>query len=300
MIELYTRTPFSVSMKDGALLHGEEWRLISKPRRGKAPAPLGMPLFCLPSELGNSTEYEAFLEALMRLPGAPAKAFTLDMRGRGKSTEAPVHGTSLESDGDDLVAVMDVLGLHHMAALASGWGALPLFHAVVKRPGAVSRLILNDAAPTLDSVGIARQTALRQRHGAPANWDEAAEQMQALLDQDFPNASPADFLAMAKRRWRDDHGKPALNRSADLQRVSNTVNYDERPPEMWKEFALFNRCPTLLVRGEHSSLLSEDIAGAMADRHGKLVRLEAKDQGHIPDLAAVGLPEAVLAFLRGD
>ncbi|MEM9734445.1 MAG: alpha/beta hydrolase [Pseudomonadota bacterium] len=300
MTDLYTSTPFTVSMKDGAILHGEEWRLIPKPRRGKAPAPMDMPLLCLPNEMGNGTDYEAFLKALLQLPGPPAKVITLDLRGRGKSSKAPVHGTSVESDGDDLVTVMDVRGLHHIAALASGWGALPLFHAVVKRPGAVSKLILNDAGPTLDSVGIARQTALRQRQGAPSSWAEAGEQMKVLLDQDFPNATQADFLAMAKKRWRDDGGKPALNRSADLQRVSNTVNYDERPPEMWKEFALFRRCPTLLVRGEHSSLLTQEIAQQMAERHGKLVRLEAKDQGNIPDLAATGLPEALLAFLRGD
>lgn len=294
----YSRIPFSISMQDGSLLHGEEWRLHPKPRRGKAPDALAMPLLCLPSELGNRRDFEPFLAALMALPGAPRQAFTLDMRGRGQSSDAVVDDTGLETDSRDLVTVLDVLGLHHCAVVVSGRGALPLFKAVIARPGAVAKLVLNDAGPALDNVGIARQTALRQRQASAKTWDEARDQMKALWAQDFPESQDDDFMAMAKLNWRDEGGKPVLNRNSKLKRLSNTVNYDERQPELWKEFALFRRCPSLLIRGEHSTLLSEEIAGEMASVHGNLTRLEAYGQGHVPDLSAPGLPEAIMAFLR--
>lgn len=53
----------------------------------------------------------------------------------------------------------------------------------------------------------------------------------------------------------------------------------------------------MVVRGEHSRLLSRETVAEMAQRHPKFITVEAKGQGHAPLLHKGGLAEQIAAFL---
>ena len=102
---------------------------------------------------------------------------------------------------------------------------------------------------------------------------------------------------MARHTWRDDDGKPVPDYDKGLVRLTNAVSYDEKQPLLWTEFKLFHEHPTLLVRGEHSLLMTEEIAGRLAARHDDLKEIIATGQGHIPLLNLGDLPNQICRFL---
>ena len=56
--------------------------------------------------------------------------------------------------------------------------------------------------------------------------------------------------------------------------------------------------PMMVVRGEHSTLLTEQIVASMQDRHPELRVVTAAGQGHAPLLHKPQVCDALLEFLR--
>jgi pimeloyl-ACP methyl ester carboxylesterase len=58
------------------------------------------------------------------------------------------------------------------------------------------------------------------------------------------------------------------------------------------------RCPTLLLRGAHSDLLSAPTAQSMAQRGPRATLVEFEGVGHAPSLMAPDQVDAITGFLR--
>ena len=204
-----TRVPVQASMGDGARLHGYLYRRIPGAEvRGKKFNPLTIPLLCLPTELGNTRQLHRFALSLGFQESCHNKIYTLDLRGRGRSEDAGVSSSNLTTDADDLISFCDAHNLHHIDMVVSGYSLISVFNAMTRRPSLVRRLILNDAAPEFDAVGIARRTALMQRTDKPTNWQECAEQLRDLKAEEFPQFSDQDWLDMAEQNFRLEEGGP--------------------------------------------------------------------------------------------
>ena len=166
-----------------------------------------------------------------------------------------------------------------------------------KRPGLVRKLVLNDAGPEFDSVGIARSAALRKRTSAPDNWEQAKSYLHNNLQDQFPGFDADDWKALAETIWRNEDGRPVADYDKSLLRMSNDVDYDNRQLQLWPEFRIFRSTPTLLIRGENSRLMTIPIVETMRATLPSLTVLDAKGQGHVPCLDRDGLTQAVLEFL---
>ncbi|NKB52605.1 MAG: hypothetical protein GKR97_10320 [Rhizobiaceae bacterium] len=136
-----------------------------------------------------------------------------------------------------------------------------------------------------------------QRAAQPASWEEAAEQLQSLKGEEFPYFSAADWLDLARQKWRDEAGKPVPDTAKGLFRWSNLADYDNRQPSMWSEFALLKNRMVLLIRGEFSSLVTSEISKKTAAHHPGLEIILAKGQGHFPQLERGHLTDQILDFL---
>lgn len=288
----------SASMSDGVVLRGYRFEGAQPPASGRqkvkrSPAPL----LCLASELGNSREHEKLAQALAADIRSPERIYTLDMRGRGRSDFNKVAHTDVSTDADDLISFCDAHNLHHIDILVSGYSAFAVLYALTKRPGLVRKLVLNDAAPEFDAVGIARHAALMHRNATPSNWSDCAAQLERDKGAEFPQFDTRDWQDMARQIWRDENGKPVIDTAKDLKRWSNLVDYDSRRPSLWPEFAILRNRPVLLVRGEHSDLVTEQIVEAMQSIHHDLRIQIAANQGHVPQLDRDGLSVQVLEFL---
>lgn len=69
------------------------------------------------------------------------RVIALDLRGFGWS-DTPKHGYGVVSLSDDVVAVLDELGLARARIIAHDWGGWVGLYAALRRPDRVSRLIL--------------------------------------------------------------------------------------------------------------------------------------------------------------
>lgn len=293
------RDKIAIGMGDGAILWADRWTVSMdrlSGRKSKAPSPI--PLLCLPDELSNRREFHPFAERLMAMAGAPQTLFMPDMRGRGASADKGIGATDTETDADDLVAFCDATGLHHADVIVSGRSIIPLLRALLRRPGLVRRAVFNDAAPEFDGVGIAREAAQRAP-GVPKTMKDATDQLRDLRKGQFSAFTDQDWHWLAGVFWREREGTLVRAYEPNLQRLSNTVDYDITPPQMWGEFAMLASTPLLVVRGDNSELLTDEILERMRAVHTTMETKVARGQGHVPALHLNDLAESIHAFLTG-
>jgi hypothetical protein len=104
---------------------------------------------------------------------------------------------------------------------------------------------------------------------------------------------------MAEAIYRDDGGIPVADFDPAVATPLRGLTAESQLPHLWPQFEAFAGLPMMVVRGEHSRLLSETTVREMARRHPGLVTVTAIGQGHAPLLHLDGPRQAISAFLQG-
>jgi len=164
----------------------------------------------------------------------------------------------------------------------------------------IARLVINDVRPTIDPAGLRR---IGEYLGQPLTWaneDEAADYL-LTISRGFGTHTRAQWMALTR---------PMLRRDGDRWRL----HYDpaigaalrEATPEMAAAgeaalWAAYDRvaCPTLVLRGAESDVLSRATAESMAVRGPKPHVREFSGVGHAPTLVAADQIAVVREFLQG-
>ncbi len=219
------------------------------------------------------------------------KVLALDQRGHGDSDRAPDGNYRVASMAQDLAAFADALCLNRFSLVGQSMGGRVAIAYAGSHPGRVERLVLVDIGPEIAPEGLAR---IRTTVGNIP--DELASEEQAYLL--LRTASPRYSEPLLRHRIK--HG---FHRLADgrltwkYDKVLRTQARENRRdvPDLWPDLARID-CPTLIVRGIESDVLSPQIAKRMLEvlPDGRLV--EVADAGHtVPG----DQPEAFLAGIRG-
>ncbi|MEM8749507.1 MAG: alpha/beta hydrolase [Pseudomonadota bacterium] len=298
----YIRRDLTVSMTDGTRLHGCRFDLHrghQKARRGAHPVN-NTPLLCIPSELYSLDQYEKLIEALAKTDCPPSRIYSVSLRGRGQSEMGRNADTTTVDDAQDIIDFCDANSLHDIDVLVSGRAVFAVILTAPKRPTLFRRLVLNDAAPEFDNVGIARLATAAKRMPMPKSWDEASQLLQQLNGEAFPIFTDEDWNEQARLHWADKDGTPALGHHKNLIRLSNADDYDIRQPVLWDVFKLFRTHRCLLVRGEHSELVTPEIEQTLVKFLEDGETVTAMGQGHCPALHQDDLPHTIAAFLAAD
>jgi pimeloyl-ACP methyl ester carboxylesterase len=194
-----------------------------------------------------------------------------------------------------LLARLDAESLHWVGTSMGGLIGLGL----AALPGSpVQRLVLNDVGPVIEPAAIAR---IGSYIGRPARWqtlDEAADALWAISTGFGPHTRE-QWLALTEPQLRRD-GEWLVPRSDP----AIAVPFKAITPEMaaageaalWKSYDSL-RCPTLLLRGAESDLLSPATAKAMTERGPRATLVEFAGVGHAPMLVQPDQVRAVREFL---
>jgi pimeloyl-ACP methyl ester carboxylesterase len=111
----------------------------------------------------------------------------------------------------------------------------------------------------------------------------------------FPAVEEGEWEDIA-RQWFNEHkGRPAPGYD---DKLSNALSVLDGPmPALWPQFEALKRVPMMVIRGEHSDILSEATVEEMYRRHPALTSITVKGQGHAPLLKDAPTIEAVRRFL---
>ncbi len=163
----------------------------------------------------------------------------------------------------------------------------------------VSKLVMNDVGPVLPPQAIARIGAYL---GLPLRWDSVEQAADYLwsISKSFGPHTPEQWLALTRPMLRPTneggwrlHYDPAIAIPFQTSTPESATAFEA---SLWAAYDAV-RCPTLLLRGADSDLLSAGRAQEMTQR-GPRARLHTfAGVGHAPTLVADDQVQQVREFL---
>ncbi|KNZ33917.1 MAG: alpha/beta hydrolase [Methylibium sp. NZG] len=224
-----------------------------------------------------------------------------DVAGRGQSDWlADPMGYQIPAYVADMVTLLARLDASEVHWVGTSMGGLIGMGLASLPQSPVRRLVLNDVGPTIQADAIAR---IGTYLGLPVRWsslEEAADYMLSI-SQGFGPHTREQWLALTRPMLKTDgagftpHYDPAI-----------AVPFKAITPEfaaagqaaLWRSYDAVT-CPTLLLRGADSDLLTRETAQDMT-RRGPMARLhEFAGVGHAPMLVVAEQVAVAREFLLG-
>jgi pimeloyl-ACP methyl ester carboxylesterase len=278
-----------VTASDGLRLHVREH---GDGRSGRLPA------VCLPGLTRTTEDFDGLAAALAADPAAPRRVLALDYRGRGRSDYDHPKNYALPVELNDVIAVLDACGAAPAVIVGTSRGGLLAMMLAAVQPGAIAGAVLNDIGPVIEARGLMRIKNYVGKLPEPASFEEGAEILRGIADGQFPNLSAADWLAAAKRAWRERDGRLVLSYDRALAHNFAAITVDKPFPTLWPQFEALAQKPVMVVRGANSDLLSAETVEAMKARCPAMEVLVIPDQGHAPLLAEPDVIARIGEFAR--
>lgn len=255
------------------------------------------PVVCLHGLTRNSRDFEQVAPWIAR---HGRRVLVPDVRGRGRSAyaadtaayQAPVYAA-------DFLAMLDALELQRVVLVGTSMGGLIGMAVAQAAPDRLAGVALNDIGPELAPAGLARIASYAGLSSDAATWAEAAEYARTRNGAAFPDYGEVDWAAFARRLFREEAGRPVLDYDLRIMEPFRQAA-DQPAPDLWPLFdklAAGGR-PLLLIRGEHSDLLTPETAAAMRARAPQMQFVEVPGVGHAPMLTEPAAQAALAAFIE--
>jgi pimeloyl-ACP methyl ester carboxylesterase len=215
---------------------------------------------------------------------------SLDQRGHGESQWPAEPAYATADFVGDLVGAMGALGWERMTLVGHSMGGHNAMSFAARHPGRLSALAIVDSRPSLPSDRLDRMH--RRGHRGPRRHEtlDAAIHSFRLLPRETV-ADPAVLDHLAREGIVERQGR-------FMYRFDPAANGQRRPTDNWP---LLERiaAPTLLVRAEHSPVLTREMAQDMMKRIPDVRLEEIPGAYHHLTLDAPGAFTGVLeAFLN--
>jgi pimeloyl-ACP methyl ester carboxylesterase len=256
---------------------------------------------CLPGLARTAADFHPLAAALAADPAKPRHVLALDYRGHGQSNydRNPSNYTFFAALSD-LLAVLSELKIESAAFIGTSYGGVLAMMLAVSRPAAIAGVVLNDIGPVIEPEGLLRLKlrieGLGGKFPIPRNFEEGAGILRWLLQTQFPKLAPQDWIAFARRTWRERGDRLVPDFDPKVARMLQG-GYLERPSPMWSEFDALAHVPLMVIRGANSDLLASATLNAMLARRGELEVAVVPDQGHAPLLVEPKLIRRIAAFV---
>ncbi len=219
------------------------------------------------------------------------RVLALDQRGRGDSDWAPDGDYSTEAFVADLAGFCQAAGLEPFVLIGHSMGGRNSMAFTAQYPERVEKLVIVDIGPVVDPTGARRLT--QEIKEVPEEFD-SFEELVAYMSKQNRFASDAVLrrrlqyaskeLADGKLGWRYDLAVREQRRQGTGAPAA----------DLWPAMGRIS-CPTLIVRGAETDLLSTETAQRMIDSlpQGRLV--EVPRAGH---MVFEDNPQSFMAVVR--
>ena len=275
--------PFSKTVRVNDLaLHYLEW--------GEADAP---PIVCVHGYTGSADAFNA----LARHLHDRYRILAFDVRGHGESAWSPAGAYRYEDQAKDLAEFAKQLGLDKFVLIGTSMGGIIAMTYAAEHAERLLGLVINDIGPDAEA-GTQRITQMvGSRPDSFATLEEAMAYRRAMSPiLAARSAEDQHELALGVLR-RGTGGKWAWKMDPAYIRQRVERGPPARPP-LWPALQALP-CPTVVVWGTESDVLSEAQALRMVDvlPRGELVRVPGI--GHAPTLVEPVVLAALDRFLGG-
>jgi len=278
-----------VTAQDGLRLHV---------RRYGAPAPRRLPIVCLPGLTRNGADFHELAHAFNANAAESRLVIAIDSRGRGRSEfDANPENYSVPVELADVLAALTALEVGPAIFLGTSRGGILTMLLGAARPAAIRGVILNDIGPVIETKGLVRLKGYVGKLPIPSSFADGAEILRRLGDAQFPALTPAQWLAQARRTWKQTDKGLAPDYDPRLAVTLEAVDVERPLPPLWPQFDSLARIPLMVIRGANSDLLSAATIDAMRTRRLDIDVLEVPDQGHAPLLVEAGVIARIAAFV---
>ena len=199
----------------------------------------------------------------------------------------------------DMVTLIARLDTESVNWLGTSVGGLIGMALAAQAGTPVKKLILNDVGPVISRVALERIGSYVGNAPAFGSFEEA-EQYVRSISKPFGAHSESQWRFLTEnwvKQEADGRWRPRYDpRIAEPYRAA----MPEKDLELWPVYDAI-RCPTLVLRGESSDLLSRATTAEMARRGPKAKLIEIPGVGHAPTLLSAEQIGIVRDFLlQGD
>jgi pimeloyl-ACP methyl ester carboxylesterase len=264
-----------------------------------APQSPLLPILCLPGLSRNSRDFQALGEYFAGHPTEPRQVVAVDYRGRGYSDpDRNWRNYTPLIEAQDAMTAATVLGIERAILIGTSRGGIVAMLIGALRPALLAGVVLNDIGPVIDGTGLARIKKYLSAVKAFAGWDEVVAALREGAAQHFPALGDEDWRAHAEAFFVETPTGLAPQFDRRLLKADQTLDLSEPLPTLWPQFTGLGRIPALVIRGEHSDILSARTVAAMAERHPQFEQMTVRGQGHAPLLRDIATLERIRAFVK--
>jgi pimeloyl-ACP methyl ester carboxylesterase len=254
-------------------------------------------LLCLHGLTRQGRDFDTLARAL----AGEYRVVCPDVVGRGRSDWlADPMGYAIPHYVADMVTLLARLDARSVELVGTSMGGLIGLGLASLNNSPVRKLVLNDVGPVIQAQALQR---IGSYLGQPARWDSLEQAADALwaISTGFGPHSRGQWLALTAPQLKPDDGGTGVKPRCD---PSIAVPFRAITPELaaageamlWQSYDRI-RCPTLLLRGADSDLLSRDTAQAMTQRGPRARLHEFAGVGHAPTLVQADQIAVLSTFL---
>lgn len=222
------------------------------------------------------------------------RVLALDQRGHGETDWSTDASYGVLEMKEDLVCFVRALGLDNYYLVGLSMGGMVAMNFAGDCPVGLQKLVIVDIAPEIGSVG-ARAIQERVRQS-----DEFDSVEQAFERARAANPIPPDDVYFHRVRhslMRTENGKWTYRYDRAYRTPGDAPRRRPSAEEGWQAVARIS-VPTMLVRGEHSPLLTREIADKFVGVAEDCTFVEIPGSGHsVPLDKPKEFGDAVLSFL---
>ncbi|PTN01785.1 pimeloyl-ACP methyl ester carboxylesterase [Rhodovulum imhoffii] len=249
----------------------------------------GPALICLAGLTRNSTDFDDLA------PHLRARLIRPDYRGRGASEWTGPATYTVAQEAQDVLALMDHLGLEATPVLGTSRGGLIGMALAAMAPERLTGVCLNDIGPEIAPEGLARIADYVGRPPRIATLGDAA----AALAQSpgFETVPMVRWHAVALRLFRVTETGLTLPYDPALREAFLSA-FESPQMDLWPLFDALAGKPVALLRGANSDLLTPDTVQEMRRRRPDMLYAEIPGRGHVPFLDEPESLRILRAFLE--
>ena len=198
------------------------------------------------------------------------RTLAFDMRGHGDSDCDPEGRYDHLTMAMDVEAAIEALGIERLVLVGHSMGGRVAMHVAGRNPEKMAGLVIVDSGPDLDARGTTR--IRMETESAELAFGSVADYARILIEL-YPAAKPETMAKLAGhwlREREDGRFEPKLDpafrrwRAPDASPEELREHMKAESERLWKALEVV-RCPTLVVRGAASDVLSAETADRMVD-----------------------------------